>query len=32
LINPLRSTVTPHGHSSKESLFSKILKLTTADE
>ena len=32
LINPLRSTVTPHGNNS-ESLFSKILKLTTsADE
>jgi Urease accessory protein UreE len=32
LINPLRSTVIPHGHNS-ESLFSKILKLTTsADE
>ena len=31
LINPLRSTVTPHGHSG-ESLFSKILKLTTPNE
>lgn len=31
LISPLRSTVTPHGHSS-ESLFSKILKLTTSPD
>ena len=31
LINPLRSTVTPHGHNN-ESLFSKILKLTTSPD
>ena len=31
LISPLRSTVTPHGHNS-ESLFSRILKLTTSPD
>ncbi|MDB5221352.1 MAG: Urease accessory protein ureE [Chitinophagaceae bacterium] len=31
LISPLRSTVTPHGHNG-QSLFSKILKLTTSPD
>lgn len=29
LSNPLRTTVSPHAHNSNESLFSKILRLTT---
>lgn len=32
LFNQLRSTVSPHAHTGGESLFSKILKLTTPDE
>lgn len=31
LLNPLKTTVSPHGHSG-ESLFSKIMKLTTTNE
>ena len=31
LINPLKTTVAPHGHTS-DSLFSKIMKLTTSPE
>jgi urease accessory protein len=29
LLNPLRTTVSPHGHAGSESLFSKIMKLKT---
>jgi urease accessory protein len=32
LINPLKTSVLPHGHNSQESLFSKIMKLTTPPE
>jgi urease accessory protein len=32
LLNPLRSTIAPHGHSSGDSLFNRIMKLTTANE
>jgi urease accessory protein len=32
LVNPLRSTIAPHGHSSGDSLFNRIMKLTTANE
>lgn len=31
-LNPLRTTVSPHAHSGGESLFSKILKLTTSGD
>ncbi|MEO5564181.1 MAG: urease accessory protein UreE, partial [Chitinophagaceae bacterium] len=31
LLNPLKTTVSPHGHTN-ESLFSKIMKLTTTNE
>ena len=32
LLNGLRTTVSPHGHTGGESLFSKILKLTAPNE
>ena len=32
LINPLKTSVASHGHNSSESLFSKIMKLSTASE
>ncbi|GAA4750510.1 urease accessory protein UreE [Flavisolibacter ginsenosidimutans] len=32
LLNGLRTTVSPHAHAGGESLFSKILKLTTTNE
>ena len=32
LLQPLKTTVTPHGHTGSESLFAKILKLTTTPE
>jgi urease accessory protein len=32
LLNPLKTTVAPHAHTGSESLFSKILKLTTSNE
>lgn len=28
LLNPLKTTVSPHGHSSSETLFSRIMKIT----
>lgn len=31
LLHPLKTTVSPHGHSN-ESLFSRIMKMTTSDE
>ncbi len=30
LVNPLKTSVSPHGNSGQDSLFSKIMKLTTA--
>ncbi|MEO6732912.1 MAG: urease accessory protein UreE [Ferruginibacter sp.] len=32
LINPLKTSVSPHGHTSREGLFSKIMKLTNTAE
>lgn len=32
LINPLKTTVSPHGHNSQGSLFSKIMKITNPPE
>ncbi|HSR38278.1 MAG TPA: urease accessory protein UreE [Phnomibacter sp.] len=31
LLNPLKTTVSPHGNGGQDSLFSKIMKLTSAD-